>query len=57
MIVGWVDVVLLAADIATGAADDMLVDFELLDYNYFQKLYIAVNLFFALLWHPQFLWF
>ena len=54
MIIGWVDIVLLAADIATNVVDGMFVVFALLDYNYLQKFCITVTLFLALLSHPRF---
>ena len=46
MIVGWVNVLLLAADIATDVFDGMSVVFALLDYNYFQK-FILIGFAFA----------
>ena len=55
MIVGWIDVALLAADIKTDVADGMFVGFALLHYSYFQKFCIALTLFLALLSHPRFL--
>ena len=55
VIVGWVDFVLLAVDIATNVVHGMFVVFALLDYNYFQKFCIAVTLFLALLSRPRFL--
>ena len=48
-IVGEIDVLLLAADIATDFVDVRLIVFALLDYNCFQKFRIAVTLFLALL--------
>ena len=55
MIVGWIDVALLAADIKTDVADGMFVVFALLHYSYFQKFCIALTLFLALLSNPRFL--
>ena len=46
MIVGSVNVLLLAADIATNVFDGMSVVFTLLDYNYFQK-FILIGFTFA----------
>ena len=48
--VGKVDGVLLATVIATDVVDGRRV--VLLDYNYFQKFYIAISVFLALLFHP-----
>ena len=55
MIVGWIDVALLAADIKTDVVDGMFFDFALLSYSYFQKFCIALTLFLALLLCPRFL--
>ena len=52
MIVGWIDVALLAADIKIDVVDGMFFVFALLNYSYFQKFCIALTLFLALLSHP-----
>ena len=55
MIVEWLDVVLLAVDIATDVVDGRFAVLALLDHNCFQKFCIAVNLFLTLLLHSRFL--
>ena len=55
MIVGWIDVALLAADIKTDVVDGMFFVFALLTYSYFQKFCIALTLFLALLSRPRLL--